>query len=117
MLPVVQFARRSRLARTMALVILMWTAIDLVHPSACALDASPSDAPSIQADPGIGLPIGSAPVGHVDDCFCCSHCVHPSAMAVPVVWRPVVVQRAYRHRDRLPSADRTPVYHPPQLVS
>jgi hypothetical protein len=101
----------------MALLILMWTAVDLVHPSACALDASPAGVAAMQASDAVRVPLGAVPSGHVDDCFCCSHCVHPTATAAAATSRALVVPRADRYRDRLPSADRAAVYHPPQVRS
>ena len=112
-----QFVRHSPLARAIALLILLWTAVDLADPSACALDLSLTHSAAIQASNGVGTPIGGTPATPIDDCFCCSHCVRPSAMAVPTVWRPVVVRRAFQHNDRLISADLGSVYHPPQVRS
>ena len=77
------WARRA--TRLTAIVLLSLVAIDLSSPSLCALD-SPSSAQTIQAGfdgSSQDAEIPSTPV-HIDDCFCCSHCVQPGAMLAPL---------------------------------
>jgi hypothetical protein len=93
--------RRSRLVRAVVVALLLWTGADLTAdlalPELCALDQEQQTT-------------SSAP--HVDDCFCCSHCVEiqafgPALDAVP------------RARDFTPVSVPTPrllgrpIYHPP----
>lgn len=113
----VQFVRHSRLAQTMAFLLLLWTAIDLINPSACAVDVAATRSAVMHAADNVATPIGGAPAGPVDDCFCCSHCVRPSVIAVPTLWCPAVRQRRTMCADRVISADRAAVYHPPQIFS
>ena len=72
--------RKSRLASVIVAVLLLWTAADLTNPGLCALDnehdtvsASLGTVASASPELPMGNPTGPRP--HVDDCFCCSHCV------------------------------------------
>lgn len=76
------WARRA--ARVTAILLLSLVAIDLSSPSLCALD-SPSPAQAIQVDfNGSSRDAEPGTPVHVDDCFCCSHCVRPGAMLAPL---------------------------------
>lgn len=79
------------------MVLLLWTAADLTNSSLCALDAEDTH-PAASADTATAslqsdreapapLPVHSdAP--HVDDCFCCSHCVEVSSLTVATTSMP-----------------------------
>lgn len=76
-------ARRA--ARLTAIVLLSLVAIDLSAPTLCALDR-PSAGQTMQAgfnQSSQDAQVPSTPV-HIDDCFCCSHCVRPGAVPAPV---------------------------------
>lgn len=101
-----------------ALVLLVWTAVDLTNSGLCALDNEAAAAPSAATttiaaagwDAGAGLPQQDRV--HVDDCFCCSHCVDVSAIFPTTVVSPVTVL----HTALVVPAPRifgSPLYHPP----
>ena len=66
--------------RTVVAVLLLWTAADITSSNLCALD---QDVPLTALALGLTADPSSTPVdpvapeapSHVDDCFCCSHCV------------------------------------------
>jgi hypothetical protein len=106
-----------RLSHAVALVLLLWTAVDLSNSSLCSLDNE-----SLVGVTGAGLILtvradDSLPVDapfHVDDCFCCSHCVEPSLHPSVTVVMDIVV------RDPLPAGMApvgfgSPLYHPPHV--
>lgn len=77
------FARRA--ARITAILLLSLVAFDLASPTLCALDKATA-APTTQAAAD-GASHDAAPPEaptHIDDCFCCSHCVHPGASIAPL---------------------------------
>ena len=111
------FGRFGRLLRATAWLFLAWTVIDLAVPRLCALDREQAPVPIHSSAARIDVP--SAPLGttptpvHVDDCFCCSHCVNvtgihaPASLALartepplPTAWMPLT--------------DGYPQYHPPR---
>lgn len=67
--------------RVAALVLLMWTSADLTTAELCALDREgfPIGAETSSDVDGRSAPplAPSQQDSHVDDCFCCSHCVEP----------------------------------------
>lgn len=75
-----------RAARLTAIMLLSLVAFDLSSPSLCALD-SPSPAQATQQAGGDAsskdAELPAAPT-HVDDCFCCSHCVQPGPTLTPL---------------------------------
>lgn len=83
--------RHSRTVRAVVVALLLWTGADLTNPALCALDRE-RQAPAAATDDGSatlaslpGQPAPDAPAApHVDDCFCCSHCVEIQP------WRPVL---------------------------
>src|SRR5690348_16402644 len=85
--------RRSGLARVFAMALLLWTAVDLANANACSLDneglpGTTQASQLISAGSSTTLPTDLA---HVDDCFCCSHCVNVQGIVVPndaVRWSP-----------------------------
>lgn len=110
--------KRSALARGLALVLLMWTAVDLTNTSLCALDqedSQPRHACTTLAPHFCDVqPSSSAPV-HVDDCFCCSHCVNGVALVslpAAMLFLPVPTERASALRLLSRLLD-----HSPQLLS
>jgi hypothetical protein len=125
--------RRGRrlVLRWCATVLLLWTAIDMMAPGLCALEREHDDfavavaldgAAAADADGGATArlaqdealpPAGdSTPEPHVDDCFCCSHCVDVwrlDAVAAPADLIQRFVVREQRAVDNVPP----PPYHPP----
>lgn len=117
--------------RWCATVLLLWTAIDMMAPGLCALEREHDDfavgatlegAAAAEAAGGVRAvlaqddalpPAGdsdSAP--HVDDCFCCSHCVDVwrlDAVAAPAD----LVRRFAVHERRIVDNVPPPPYHPP----
>lgn len=73
--------RRSGIVRAMAAALLLWTAADITNSSLCALEQESSVFWAPAADATVaGSTEPSSPLApdtdvHVDDCFCCSHCV------------------------------------------
>lgn len=88
--------RHSRLAQAVTMVLLLWTAADLTNTSLCALEnedmrsTTPSTPGSTTLDQDTHGQIPPQPARpHIDDCFCCSHCVEvhglvPALASVPV---------------------------------
>jgi hypothetical protein len=110
--------RRGRrlVLRWCAIVLLLWTAIDVMAPGLCALEREHEDSTSAAATiaPDRALPpVGdSTSAPHVDDCFCCSHCVdiwRLDAVAAPAD----LVQRFVIHGQRPADHVPPPPYHPP----
>lgn len=107
--------RQRRLVRTIVIALLLWTAADLSNASLCALENEGTGA--FQVSTGTTLLDSSdgqvpAQVPHVDDCFCCSHCVEvqpasPAALSIPVEMRRAAVLLA------APRVFGSPLYHPP----
>ena len=103
-------------ARAAAWLLLALVALDLGNPSLCALD---QEAPSIPASAAAALdarPTGdSAPARpvHVDDCFCCSHCVDVASAPGPakLAWAGI---RIPLPTDAAPLPTAYPPYHPPR---
>lgn len=109
------------------MILLLWTALDMSAPGLCALeregdtsaaalvDATASLAAASIATGTAPLPDGSSsPVPHVDDCFCCSHCVDLSRHAVSIA-PSGIVGRAAVPEPRLTDQIPPPPYHPPLL--
>ena len=101
-------------ARAVACILLLWVALDLGFPSLCALDQT--SVPSSATANGDTRPADDSvpdPSKHVDDCFCCSHCVDVTSMAAPspLVW---AVGDLALPEDRAPFAAKNPLYHPPR---
>ena len=111
--------RCSVLSRTVALTILLWTAADLSNANLCALDKE--DGVPNGGAVGLFLTFGdsSAPQvppsvpAHVDDCFCCSHCVEVTALVVPDA-RSVAMQSEIPFVAGAARTFGSPLYHPPQ---
>lgn len=111
--------RHSRVGRIVALVLLLWTAADLTNTGLCALESegaldavSLTSATALSNPSDTSAPRGTTSQGHIDDCFCCSHCVEfqaeppaPTAMVRASAPVPLLVPS-----PRLFGAS---VYHPP----
>ena len=108
-------SRFRKTARAVACVLLAWVALDLGYPSLCALDqevpAMSLSAAALDAHPTDG----GAPdrPAHIDDCFCCSHCVDVASVqrssALPWAGLPVSLPA-----DAAPLPTAYPLYHPPR---
>ncbi|MEZ5318173.1 MAG: hypothetical protein R2752_12290 [Vicinamibacterales bacterium] len=117
--------RASSLVRAVVVVLLVWTAIDMTNAWLCRLDneggavvLAGDEAPARIAGAGSSpaSPAAPASAAHVDDCFCCSHCVRPGLRApIPAplatlrVTAPLAVQAIQSASD--------PLDHPPQSRS
>ena len=110
--------RFGRVQRFVVLLILGWTALDLGYPVLCALDREQSgstyyaqelsEAPSSSNSETPKNPV------HIDDCFCCSHCV--TVTDVTPADRTVSTVRQENIAPLSPPLVCTfPVYHPPQF--
>jgi hypothetical protein len=112
--------RHSTLNRVVALAILLWTAADLSNVRLCALDneghAPVSVAPvstGVESRDG-AMPKAPQPAApHIDDCFCCSHCVDVTA-ALPQAPSTLVRTQAPWLVVIAPRGSGSPFYHPPQ---
>jgi hypothetical protein len=68
---VIRAVRRA--APFIALILLAWTAIDLVDPQCCLSDRAANGTMAISASTS---PDGDSPdQGQIDDCFCCARCL------------------------------------------
>ncbi len=112
--------RRSWLARTVVMVLLLWTAADLTNSSLCALDDEglsatvPVTAGATTIDQGSPsqIPPPQPAKPHIDDCFCCSHCVEVQGLAPALASASVnrTVQPLVLPAPRIFGAR---LYHPP----
>ena len=99
------------------MLLLLWTAADLSNSSLCALDSEGTDAVSssthepLSAGSNAPAPV-QTPERHIDDCFCCSHCVDVQTFAPAILVMAVELQRTplVLAAPRLFGA---PLYHPP----
>ena len=109
--------RESRLVQAVVMLLLLWTAADLSNASLCALDnegqpLQVSTEHASLASSGAQVPNPTTPERHIDDCFCCSHCVEhqmiaPAALVMRVkMQRPPLVLAA-------PRLFGARLYHPP----
>jgi hypothetical protein len=109
--------RKSRLVQVTVMLLLLWTAADLSNASLCALDNEGKDAAAFNAIATISgtsdAPApAQAPQRHIDDCFCCSHCVEHQVFAPAALVMPMEMQRT----PLILAALRlfgSPLYHPP----
>lgn len=109
--------RHSRLVHAVAMLLLLWTAADLSNASLCALDNEGtgsfpvSTGASLQDSSDTDVP-AQAPQQHIDDCFCCSHCVDVQVLSPSKV----IVRVDLRHAPLVlaaPHSFGSPLYHPP----
>ena len=101
--------------RTTVWALLAWAAVDLGVPSVCALDRE--NRPAALSAHVVTVPLGddASPnqPGHIDDCFCCSHCVNVSpltAVLAPFVGGTLVALLPISS----PHSAGYPSYHPPR---
>ena len=111
--------RHSRLAQTVSLILLLWTAADLTNASLCALENEGTGFSSVEAtatqivdssSSQAPVPVPAPP--HIDDCFCCSHCVDVQVLWPATLAMPVDLQ----HAPLVLASPRifgSPLYHPP----
>ena len=107
---------RRLVLRWCATVLLLWTAIDMMAPGLCALerehDESVVSAATVAPDQALPPAGDSTSAPHVDDCFCCSHCV--DIWRLDAVGAPAdLVQRFVVHEQRPADYVPPPPYHPP----
>lgn len=115
----VQFLRKSRLVPAVALVLLAWTAVDLTNASLCALDqegAARSACVVVMQQIGRGQQDGGSVPTHVDDCFCCSHCVDAAALPALTITCFTADSMGFERVSPPRSIPRS-LDHPPQLAS
>jgi hypothetical protein len=114
----VRLLKRSALARTVAVVLLLWTAIDVTNADLCALDQQAAfphqEQPTVASQP-VNAPV--APIANqADDCFCCSHCVNTGVL-------PVLLRASASARLDMPEPAAAthvlyqPLDRPPQVLS
>ena len=106
-----------KVAQVTAWLLLVLTAVDLRLPAFCALDQRRPPASDVSAarfdeshSPDNSTP--PSPV-HIDDCFCCSHCVNVTAIP-PLEILTTVRLDLPLPADMVPVAAGYPPYHPPR---
>ena len=116
----VESLRKSVLARVVVLALLAWTAVDLSDMTLCALDREST--PRHEASPD-SCTLSSAKrdnsgseTRHIDDCFCCSHCVNASLVVSLVQDSSLLGLIRFASASHTRSAPHA-LYHPPQLLS
>lgn len=112
--------RRSRLARFTVALILAWTAIDITNSWLCSLDGealpwAAVDVAIVGADSGAQPDMPLPVTGHIDDCFCCSHCVQPGAFEPVDVSLELIADGTLPLPSILRSSANS-LDHPPQLL-
>jgi len=101
-----------RVAPAVVLVLLTWTAVDVLNPALCGLDQFPFVAAHASVDDDTSAP--ERPPIPAEDCFCCSHNVNFSAITQLAA---AVFNRGEDQTEPLqsPSWKSFPLYHPPRL--
>lgn len=101
------------------MLLLLWTAVDLSNAGLCALDnedaapmAADATATFSAAAHDAGAPLAPDTTRHVDDCFCCSHCVDIRALTVALDCTAVALPRALLMLAAPRNAGAS-LYHPP----
>lgn len=99
------------------MLLLLWTAADLSSASLCALDNEgtgglPYSAAASLQESSTGRVPDQTPQQHIDDCFCCSHCVDVQALSPSTVVMRVDLQRTPLVLAQ-PHLFGSPLYHPP----
>jgi hypothetical protein len=104
------------------MIMLLWTAADLANSSLCALenedsrvsrDAFPLGVPIVVQQTGDPSQFPSdTPVPHIDDCFCCSHCVDVPSFA-PAMTSARVQRELQPLVSAAPRIFGSRLYHPP----
>lgn len=101
-------------ARAAAWLLLGLVALDLGNPSLCALDQGQLAPASANADSRPSDDGNTVPPVHVDDCFCCSHCVDVGFVSrlAPLAF----IDRAMAQPIYAPLFPAGhPPYHPPRV--
>ena len=94
------------------MVLLTWTAVDVLNPALCGLDQLPFVAAHASVD-GDASPVDQPPV-LPDDCFCCSPNVNFSAiMQVRIAFESLPQTPSDRIQN--PLWKSFPLYHPPRF--
>ncbi len=108
-------SRIRQAAQLTAFVLLGLVAIDLGAPSLCALDqAAVSEfGETSTATAPEDFDTAPPPV-HLDDCFCCSHCVHPSQALHPTGLARVE-DKAFPLTEQVAFALIAAPFHPPRV--
>lgn len=109
--------RHHRFVRVVVTVLLLWTAVDLSNAGLCALDNERAGGASFDAPAATWASAGDTaplpiPLRHIDDCFCCSHCVDVRAL-VPATLSTPAVQCDAAATLAGPRIFGSPLYHPP----
>ena len=107
--------RHRPLAQTVSLLLLLWTAADLSNASLCALENEGTWPVAVGTCTTVSDSSGQVPVPltpHVDDCFCCSHCVDIKAASPAMVSMPVDLQQVALVLAA-PRLFGSRLYHPP----
>lgn len=99
------------------MTLLLWTAADLTNASICALDSdefggSPAHQSAASMSAASTTPAPAQPSPHVDDCFCCSHCVEV-AVLIPTIVAEAISRREPPLDAAAPESLGFPLYHPP----
>jgi hypothetical protein len=112
-----QWVRTGCVARIVAVFFLLWTGVDLINPSLCAIDQQPASGSARRESTALttALSTQTSPNGGAEDCFCCCHHIVSTAARV------AIPQVDIAQRVILPPVDqvrvlRTRPDHPPQLV-
>ncbi len=107
--------RPRGILRLICVLLLSWTAVDLGASGLCALDRE--DAPLVSSDRNeVGsdsTPTPTPLAAHVDDCFCCSHCVNLTHLLPPVTLTVAPAALTPTAADQ-PRHIARPMYHPPK---
>lgn len=96
------------------MVLLTWTAADVLNPALCGLDELPLVAANITVDED--TPASKQPAFPADDCFCCSHNVNFAAVA-QVAESLVSDAAPIALLSQNPRWTNFPLYHPPRILS
>ena len=104
------------MARVLTMLILLWTGVDLLNPSVCAIDQSSprsSQQASMVRTSGPSVPVTPLPAS--EDCFCC--CQHLVASTAWVLNPHVgAVQPVFSAPAEHVRTIGIPVDRPPQLA-
>ena len=95
------------LMRAAAVLLLLLVSLDLSNPALCALDTEKGATAGTESDHE------SPRAPHVDDCFCCSHCVDVTAVAAPAGLLFVTTPRVW-WLPAEPFPAIYPPFHPPR---
>jgi hypothetical protein len=109
--------RTGRVARIVAMCFLLWTGVDLINPSLCAIDGQAGSQSARTESTAFTTPAApqTAPYGGAEDCFCCCQHIVSTAVWVPIPQLDVV------QRPTLPPVEHVRVLltrldRPPRLA-